>query len=102
MVFEEAGSLLGFGLPACAWPMALLRHGHPALSPRLISRSCACCNFPSNLRWSCAGGGRRFSQRQVEEVKLVLRLLPVFATTSLYWTIYMQARWARCGCGCML
>ncbi|PRW50755.1 NRT1 PTR FAMILY -like [Chlorella sorokiniana] len=37
-----------------------------------------------------AGGGRRFSQRQVEEVKLVLRLLPVFATTSLYWTIYMQ------------
>lgn len=23
----------------------------------------------------------------------MLRLLPVFATTSLYWTIYMQARW---------
>jgi peptide/histidine transporter 3/4 len=26
----------------------------------------------------------------VEEVKLVLRLLPIFATTVLYWTIYMQ------------
>ncbi|KAI3426893.1 hypothetical protein D9Q98_006837 [Chlorella vulgaris] len=36
------------------------------------------------------GGARRFTQRQVEEVKLVLRLLPIFATTVLYWTIYMQ------------
>ncbi|KAL4423412.1 hypothetical protein ABPG77_009990 [Micractinium sp. CCAP 211/92] len=37
-----------------------------------------------------AGGARRFSVRQVEEVKLVLRLLPVFGATLLYWTIYMQ------------
>ena len=44
---------------------------------------------------AAAGGARRFSTRQVEEVKLVLRLLPVFATTALYWTIYMQARRAR-------
>ncbi len=28
---------------------------------------------------------------QVEEVKLVLRLLPVFAATVVYWTIYAQA-----------
>jgi hypothetical protein len=38
-----------------------------------------------------AGGARRFTQRQVEEVKLVLRLLPIFGATVLYWTIYMQA-----------
>lgn len=37
-----------------------------------------------------AGGARRFTSRQVEEVKLVLRLLPIFGATLLYWTIYMQ------------
>ncbi|PSC75608.1 NRT1 PTR FAMILY -like [Micractinium conductrix] len=37
-----------------------------------------------------AGGARRFTVRQVEEVKLVLRLLPIFGATLLYWTIYMQ------------
>lgn len=45
---------------------------------------------------AAAGGARRFTQRQVEEVKLVLRLLPIFATTVLYWTIYMQVGgWVR-------
>lgn len=37
-----------------------------------------------------AGGPPRFSQRQVEEVKLVVRMLPIFFTTILYWTIYIQ------------
>jgi len=36
------------------------------------------------------GGARRFTRQQVEEVKLVIRMLPVFFTTILYWTIYMQ------------
>jgi len=32
-----------------------------------------------------AGGAGGYSSQQVEEVKLVLRLLPVFATTVIYW-----------------
>mmetsp|Transcript_33294 Transcript_33294/g.78958 ORF Transcript_33294/g.78958 Transcript_33294/m.78958 type:complete len:662 (+) Transcript_33294:161-2146(+) len=37
------------------------------------------------------GDGRpRFSQKQVEEVKLVLRMLPVFFTTVTYSTVYAQ------------
>jgi peptide/histidine transporter 3/4 len=31
-----------------------------------------------------------YTPKQVEEVKLVLRLLPVFGATVLYWTIYTQ------------
>jgi len=31
-------------------------------------------------------GGKTFSARQVEEVKLVLRMLPIFGATILYWT----------------
>jgi solute carrier family 15 (peptide/histidine transporter), member 3/4 len=31
-----------------------------------------------------------FSEEQVEEVWLVVRLLPVFCTTILYWTVYAQ------------
>ncbi len=37
-----------------------------------------------------AGALPRFTQRQVEEVKLVIRMLPVFFATILYWTIYNQ------------
>ncbi|RMZ54186.1 hypothetical protein APUTEX25_005342, partial [Auxenochlorella protothecoides] len=33
------------------------------------------------------GGVARFTRRQVEEVKLVLRMLPIFVTTILYWTM---------------
>ncbi len=71
---------------ACCHACLLSILGNPSVSPHAVHH--------------CAGGGRRFSQRQVEEVKLVLRLLPVFATTSLYWTIYMQVCCACCaGCG---
>ena len=31
-----------------------------------------------------------YSPEQVEEVRLVVRLLPIFFTTILYWTIYAQ------------
>jgi dipeptide/tripeptide permease len=45
-----------------------------------------------------------YTPEQVEEVRMVVRLLPVFFTTILYWTVYaqmgtffiMQAR--RCSC----
>lgn len=53
------------------------------------SRSFAWLDLATRER-SSPGGAARFSQRQVEEVKLVLRMLPIFLTTILYWTIYMQ------------
>jgi len=31
-----------------------------------------------------------YSPEQVEEVRLVVRLLPIFFTTILYWTVYAQ------------
>ena len=31
-----------------------------------------------------------YSAAQVEEVRFVIRLLPVFFTTILYWTVYAQ------------
>ena len=41
-------------------------------------------------RWA-GGGVAGFSAEQVEEVRMVIRMLPVFVTTILYWTIYAQA-----------
>lgn len=29
---------------------------------------------------------------QVEEVRMVVRMLPIFVTTIFYWTIYSQVR----------
>ena len=42
------------------------------------------------LEWSAGGGVAGFSAEQVEEVRMVIRMLPVFLTTILYWTIYAQ------------
>ena len=39
-----------------------------------------------------AGGLAGFSAEQVEEVRMVVRMLPVFCATILFWTIYAQAR----------
>jgi peptide/histidine transporter 3/4 len=36
------------------------------------------------------GGVKKFTVNQVEEVKLVFRMLPIFFATIMYWTIYMQ------------
>ena len=36
------------------------------------------------------GGLAGFTADQVEEVRCVVRMLPVFFTTILYWTIYAQ------------
>ena len=37
-----------------------------------------------------AGGVGGFSAAQVEEVRMVMRMLPIFFTTILFWTIYCQ------------
>lgn len=37
-----------------------------------------------------AGLRLRFNHSQVEEVRLVLRMGPVFLLTIMYWTIYSQ------------
>lgn len=42
------------------------------------------------LRLASAPNGGRFTERQVEEVAMVLRLVPTFCTTILYWTVYSQ------------
>ena len=40
--------------------------------------------------WCTEGGLAGFSAEQVEEVRCVVRMLPIFFTTILYWTIYAQ------------
>lgn len=44
------------------------------------------------------GGLAGYTPKQVEEVKLVLRLLPIFATTVLYWWV-AGAVWCSVVCG---
>ena len=41
---------------------------------------------------ACAGGVAGFTVEQVEEVRMVVRMLPIFLTTIFFWTIYSQAR----------
>ena len=43
----------------------------------------------SALSWAGRVGG--YTATQVEEVRMVMRMLPVFFTTILFWTIYCQA-----------
>jgi len=42
------------------------------------------------LRMHASGLAGHYTPQQVEEVKMVLRLMPIFFTTMLYWTIYTQ------------
>jgi len=44
----------------------------------------------SALEARSPGGALSFTNQQVEEVKLVIRMLPIFFPTILYWTIYVQ------------
>ena len=46
----------------------------------------------SHAMHACTGGLAGFSAEQVEEVRMVVRMLPVFCATILFWTIYAQAR----------
>ena len=39
----------------------------------------------------CAGSVAGFTAEQVEEVRMVVRMFPIFLTTIFYWTIYSQA-----------
>ena len=56
-----------------------------------IGWRCQECPLPrSDIISCCAGGLAGFSAAQVEEVRMVLRMLPIFFTTILYWTIYVQ------------
>ena len=50
---------------------------------RLAPKQVAAC-------WRAGGGVAGFTAEQVEEVRMVIRMLPVFLTTILYWTIYAQ------------
>ena len=39
-----------------------------------------------------AGSVAGFTAEQVEEVRMVVRMFPIFLTTIFYWTIYSQVR----------
>ena len=40
----------------------------------------------------CAGSVAGFTAEQVEEVRMVVRMFPIFLTTIFYWTIYSQVQ----------
>lgn len=42
------------------------------------------------MHWLGAGAIAGFTMEQVEEVRMVVRMLPIFLTTIFYWTIYSQ------------
>ncbi len=42
------------------------------------------------MHWPGAGAIAGFTMEQVEEVRMVVRMLPIFLTTIFYWTIYSQ------------
>ncbi|KAK9806330.1 hypothetical protein WJX72_010466 [[Myrmecia] bisecta] len=50
----------------------------------------ACADEADNGGAAAPGGVGGFSASQVEEVRMVLRLMPIFFTTILFWTIYVQ------------
>jgi dipeptide/tripeptide permease len=45
----------------------------------------------TNLILMSAGSVAGFTAEQVEEVRMVVRMFPIFLTTIFYWTIYSQA-----------
>ncbi|KAK9827526.1 hypothetical protein WJX74_008315 [Apatococcus lobatus] len=77
---------------------AQARFGGPNLPPEYYSIAAAmrrthsyswldeACEQPSQGEWRVGG----YSTAQVEEVRLVLRMLPIFCTTALFWTVYAQ------------
>ena len=67
---------------------SLMMDGDPRASVLRRTPSLPWLNAAVQARSS--GGVQQFSTRQVEEVKLVYRMLPVFFATIMYWTIYMQ------------
>jgi len=55
-----------------------------------VARKASLAWMDSALEARSPGGALSFTRQQVEEVKLVLRMLPIFFPTILYWTIYVQ------------
>ncbi|KAF5831125.1 POT family-domain-containing protein [Dunaliella salina] len=61
-----------------------------SLSMRWLEDAVTEWQTSQGARVHVAGGLAGYTPKQVEEVKLVLRLLPIFGATVLYWTIYTQ------------
>ena len=45
---------------------------------------------PGERRSPRVSGAKHYSHEQVEEVRLVVRLFPMFVATIFYWTVYSQ------------
>eukprot|EP00891_Asterochloris_glomerata_P003785 jgi/Astpho2/3785/Aster-04319 len=108
---ESVSWAIGFGIPAVAMALAVIifmagspryTHVEPTESP--MTRVYRVLRAAYQARWrkwmagkqrtahtsGYTGGLAGFSAAQVEEVRMVLRMLPIFFTTILYWTIYVQ------------
>ena len=64
---------------------AIKRSKRPSLSNSFVS------HWLDRAKLSYGGS---YSNWEVEDVKKVYRLLPIFATFILYWTVYGQVRWS--------
>lgn len=51
-----------------------------------------CRNRPTLLDNAKVTYGGRFPEEKVEEVKALLKVLPVFLALIPYWTVYFQVR----------
>lgn len=54
-----------------------------------------CRNRPTLLDNAKVTYGGRFPEEKVEEVKALLKVLPVFLALIPYWTVYFQVRYRR-------
>lgn len=95
-IVGETSSLSRLALPFFDFPPSRLRPPcsdfapPPSPPPRRRWLEDAITEWQTSQGHLVAADNAGYSPRQVEEVKLVLRLLPVFFTTVLYWTIYCQ------------
>eukprot|EP00884_Botryococcus_braunii_P017310 jgi/Botrbrau1/4262/Bobra.0390s0002.1 len=67
------------------------RPGRTCAPPFLVSSPTAGCIMLMLTKEEGEGQGLAgFTAEQVEEVRMVVRMFPIFLTTILYWTIYAQ------------
>ncbi|KAG2425090.1 hypothetical protein HXX76_013999 [Chlamydomonas incerta] len=62
----------------------------PSMSHRWLENAITDWQTSQGTVMHLDGMAGHYTPQQVEEVKMVLRLMPVFFTTMLYWTIYTQ------------